>query len=43
MAQVGNSAERFGGEFMIQDSDHMSDINPVTAKTSRGNFLTVIH
>ena len=37
MAQVGNSAERFGGEFMIQDSDHMSDIKPVTEKASRGN------
>ena len=37
MAQVGNSAERFGGEFMVQDSDHMSEINPVTEKAGRGN------
>ena len=37
MAQVGNTQDRFGGEFMIQDRDHMSDINQVTEKASRGS------
>jgi hypothetical protein len=26
MAQVGNNENRFGGEFMIQDRDHLSEI-----------------
>jgi len=34
MAQVGNNEDRFGGEFMIQDSDHMSGIRAVTDKAS---------
>lgn len=30
MTQVGNNENRFGGEYMIQDSDHMSGIAQVT-------------
>jgi hypothetical protein len=26
MAEVQNSVDRFGGEFMIQDNDHLADI-----------------
>ena len=27
MAQVGNTEDRLGGEYMIQDRDHMSEIH----------------
>src|SRR5271155_5147510 len=37
MAQVRNSEDRFGGEYMVQDSNHMSGINQVTDKANRGN------
>ena len=40
MAQVGNE-DRFGGEFMIQDRDHMSGINPATGKAKTGNARQV--
>jgi hypothetical protein len=37
MAQVGNSQDRFGGEYMIQDRDHMSETNQVTDNANRGS------
>ena len=36
MAQVSNSEDRFGGEYMIQDRDHMSEIDQATDKANRG-------
>jgi hypothetical protein len=36
MAQFGNN-DRFGGEFMVQDSDHMSGIDRQADKANRGN------
>ena len=35
MSQVGNNENRFGGEFMVQDSDHMSGIDQSTERTNR--------
>ncbi len=37
MAQVGNSENRFSGEYMVQDSDHLSEIGQTTGKARRGN------
>ena len=37
MAQVGNTEDRLGGEFMIQDRDHMSDSGQAKDKTSRNS------
>lgn len=37
MAQVGNNEDRFGGEYMIQDSDHMSEISQGKDKANRGD------
>jgi hypothetical protein len=36
MAQVRNE-DRFGGEYMVQDSNHMSGINPATDNANQGN------
>jgi hypothetical protein len=36
MAQVGNSEDRFGGEYMVQDRDHMGETSQVTDKANRG-------
>ena len=36
MAQVGNNENRFGGEFMIQDRDHMSEIDQSKENAGRG-------
>ena len=36
MSQVGNNQDRFGGQYMVQDRNHMSEINQVTDKTNRG-------
>ena len=36
MAQVGNTEDRFGGEFMIQDRDHMSEVRQTSVKGHRG-------
>ena len=36
MSQVGNNEDRFGGEYMIQDRDHMSEIGQDTDKATRG-------
>lgn len=36
MAEVRNDVSRFGGEYMIQDRDHMSEITPATDKATRG-------
>jgi len=41
MAQAGNNEDRFGGEYMIQDRDHMSEIDPVTSKAKTGNARQV--
>jgi len=41
MAQVGNNENRFGGEFMIQDSDHMSEIDQSADSANRGNVRQV--
>jgi hypothetical protein len=35
MSQVGNSPESVGGEFMIQDRDHMSDSDQKASKANR--------
>lgn len=35
MAQVGNSEDRIGGEFMVQDCDHVSENRPVASKAGR--------
>ena len=40
MAQVGNE-DRFGGEFMVQDRDHMGDVSPATGKAKTGNARQV--
>ncbi len=37
MAQVGNSEDRFGGEYMIQDRDHMSEIGQGEQNAQRGS------
>jgi hypothetical protein len=36
MAEVRNNESRFGGEYMIQDRDHMSEINQATNEADRG-------
>jgi hypothetical protein len=36
MAQAGNNQDRFGGQYMIQDRDHMSEISEVTETAQRG-------
>ncbi len=36
MAQVRNNQSRFGGQYMIQDRDHMSEIDQATDKANRG-------
>jgi hypothetical protein len=36
MAQAGNNDSRFGGEFLIQDSDHMSGISPSPRTVQHG-------
>lgn len=36
MAQVGNNEDRFSGEYMIQDHDHMSEITLKNDKATRG-------
>jgi len=36
MAEVRNNENRFGGEYMIQDRDHMSEISQTTDKANRG-------
>ena len=36
MAQAGNSEDRFGGEYMIQDHDHMSEIGQSSDNANRG-------
>jgi hypothetical protein len=41
MAQVGNSENSFGGEYMIQDHDHMSEISNSTDSAQRGNARQV--
>jgi hypothetical protein len=35
MSQVGNNEDRFGGEYMIQDRDHMSEIGKESGKANR--------
>jgi hypothetical protein len=35
MAQVGNTADRLGGEFMIQDRDHMSESSETSTGVAR--------
>jgi hypothetical protein len=39
MAQVGNSEDRFGGEYMIQDNDHMGNVGKAQriARTDRAH------
>jgi hypothetical protein len=37
MTQVGNNQDRFGGEYMIQDSDHMSGIAPSNDQADTGS------
>jgi hypothetical protein len=37
MAQVGNSENSFGGEYMIQDHDHLSEVSKSTGSAQRGN------
>ena len=36
MTEVRNNQSRFGGQYMIQDSDHMSEIEQTTDKANRG-------
>ncbi len=36
MVEDRNNQSRFGGEYMIQDSDHMSEIPQSTDKANRG-------
>jgi hypothetical protein len=36
MAEVRNNESRLGGEYMIQDRDHMSEINQATDNANRG-------
>jgi hypothetical protein len=36
MAEDRNNEGRFGGPYMVQDRDHMSEISPVTDKANRG-------
>ena len=36
MAEDRTNQSRFGGEYMIQDSDHMSDIPQTTDNAKRG-------
>ena len=36
MAEDRNDASRFGGQYMIQDRDHMSGISQETDKADRG-------
>jgi hypothetical protein len=35
MSQVGTNQDRFGGEYMIQDRDHMSEIGQSTDHAKR--------
>ena len=35
MAEVRNDVSRFGGEYMIQDRDHMSDIAQTSDRAGR--------
>jgi hypothetical protein len=35
MAEVRNDESRFGGQYMIQDRDHMSDIAQTSDKANR--------
>jgi hypothetical protein len=37
MAQDKLAENRFGGEYMIQDRNHMSEITPATDKANRGD------
>lgn len=37
MAEDRNSEARFGGQYMVQDRDHMSDISQVPDKATRGS------
>jgi hypothetical protein len=36
MAQVRNNESQFGGEYMIQDRDHMSEIDQAADDANRG-------
>jgi hypothetical protein len=36
MSQVGNNQDRFGGQYMVQDRNHLSEISPATDKAPRG-------
>jgi hypothetical protein len=36
MAEVRNNEGRFGGQYMIQDRDHMSEIGQSADKANRG-------
>ena len=36
MAEDRNEASRFGGQYMVQDRDHMSEIAPVEDSANRG-------
>ena len=36
MAEDRNEASRFGGQYMVQDRDHMSEIAPVEDNANRG-------
>ena len=36
MAEDRNSESRFGGQYMVQDRDHMSEIPQATDKATRG-------
>jgi hypothetical protein len=37
MSQAGNSENRFGGQYMIQDRDHMSEISQTTDEAKHGD------
>jgi hypothetical protein len=41
MAEDRNDQSRFGGEYMIQDRDHMSEISQVADKANRGGVRQV--
>ena len=36
MSQVGNSQDRSGGQYMVQDSDHMGESSQGSEKANRG-------
>ena len=41
MTQVGNNEDRFGGPYMIQDRDHMSEIDQPKEKANKGDVRQV--